>query len=304
MPSYRPPATPAQRHHHDAALAHAERHFTDPDMKARDAAILQGISERVLRASLNACGTGWRAITTDLRMARAEKLLAETKYEIWAVARLCGYRSPPAFAKAFAQRNGVSPAHWRVRNGGPARAGGPTGAFYKPAARAQALKAGEEPPSSSRGSMSPGDHAIQSCEIDEAHARIDDWRILHCEWGSAVSIQELAEESMCPRHLSDQPASYWRARTVEFAAWVDENEERLRREKGKARRPGTSLGEDFVTPEQELQHARAAIIWERMRTLRDARLRANCRLALYAATLVLAWHVPAHGIAWLTGLIR
>jgi AraC-like DNA-binding protein len=232
MPSYhRPPATPAQRRHHDAALAHAERHFTDPDMRAQDAAILLGISDRVLRDCLGACDTSWREITSDLRMARAEKLLAETKYEISVIARLCGYRSAPAFAAAFGARYRVSPAQWRVRNGGPARAGGPTGAFYKPAARVQALKAGEEPPLSSRGSMTSGDNAIQSCEIDEAHARIDDWRILHCEWGSGVGISELAEESMHPRHLSDRPASYWRVRAVEFVAWVDENEERLRREK-------------------------------------------------------------------------
>lgn len=231
MPSYRPPATPGQRRHYDAALAHAERHFTDPDMKAQDAAILLGISDRVLRECLSACGTSWREITSDLRMARAEKLLAEAKYEIWAVARLCGYRSAPAFAKAFAERHDSTPTQWRVRKGGPARAGGPTGAFYKPAARAHALKIGEEPPPSRRGSMTPGEHAIRLCEIDEAHARIDDWRILHCEWGSGVSISELAEESMRPRHLSDRPVSYWRARSVEFAAWVDENEERLRREK-------------------------------------------------------------------------
>jgi hypothetical protein len=59
-----------------------------------------------------------------------------------------------------------------------------------------------------------------------------------------------------------------------------------------------------VSPEEEFERARAAVMWERMRALRDARLRANCRLALYAATLALAWHVPAHGVAWLTGLIR
>lgn len=230
MPSYRPPATPAQRRHHDAALAHAQRHFTDPDMKASDAAILYGVSDRVMRDSLCACGTSWRKITRELRMARAEKLLAESTYEIWAIARLCGYRSAPAFAKAFAERHGSSPAQWRVRRGGPARAGGPTGAFYKPAARAQALKAGEEPPPSRRASMTPGEHAIQSCEIDEAHARIDDWRILHSEPGPGVSIQELADETMHPRHLSDRPASYWRARAVEFDAWVSENEERLARD--------------------------------------------------------------------------
>lgn len=175
MSSYRPPATAAQRRHHAAAVAHAERHFTDPDMKAKDAAIRHGISDRVLRDSLKACSTSWRTITSELRMTRAQKLLAETKYEISAVARMCGYRSPPAFANAFAQHNGASPAQWRVRRGGPARAGGPTGAFYTPAARTQALKAGEEPPPNRRGSMTPGEHAIQSCEIDEAHARIADF---------------------------------------------------------------------------------------------------------------------------------
>lgn len=44
-----------------------------------------------------------------------------------------------------------------------------------------------------------------------------------------------------------------------------------------------------MSPEEKFEHARAAIMWERMRALRDARLRANCRLALYAATLALAW---------------
>jgi hypothetical protein len=79
--------------------------------------------------------------------------------------------------------------------------------------------------------MTPGEHAIQICEIDEARAPIDDWRILHCEWGSGASIQEVLHESMCPRHLSDRPASYWRGRAVEFDAWVAENEKRLAHEK-------------------------------------------------------------------------
>ena len=63
-------------------------------------------------------------------------------------------------------------------------------------------------------------------------------------------------------------------------------------------------GVGVVTPEQELERARAAAMWERVRTLRDARLRANCRLTLYTATLALAWRVPAHGLAWVTSLIR
>ena len=64
------------------------------------------------------------------------------------------------------------------------------------------------------------------------------------------------------------------------------------------------MGKGVVSPQRELERARAAAMWERVRALRDARLRANCRLALYAATLALAWHVPAHGLAWLMSLIR
>jgi hypothetical protein len=59
-----------------------------------------------------------------------------------------------------------------------------------------------------------------------------------------------------------------------------------------------------VSQERELERALAAFMWERVRALRDARLRANCRLALYAATLALAWRVPAHDLAWVTSLIR
>jgi transcriptional regulator GlxA family with amidase domain len=127
MDSYRPPATPAQRNHHAAALAHAERHFTDPAMKAQDAAILRGISVRVMRESLSACGTSWREITSTLRMARAEKLLDETTYEVWAVARLCGYDSPPAFANAFAKCHNAAP-----RPGGASKRAAPRGRAARP----------------------------------------------------------------------------------------------------------------------------------------------------------------------------
>ena len=65
-----------------------------------------------------------------------------------------------------------------------------------------------------------------------------------------------------------------------------------------------ALGQGVVSPERELERARAALAWERMRTLRDARLRANIRLALYAATLAAAWNVPAHWITWLAAQVR
>lgn len=59
-----------------------------------------------------------------------------------------------------------------------------------------------------------------------------------------------------------------------------------------------------MTPEEEFERARAAIMWERARALRDARLRANCRLLLCAGMLALVSHIPLHSLAWLGALMR
>lgn len=64
------------------------------------------------------------------------------------------------------------------------------------------------------------------------------------------------------------------------------------------------MAEGLVSPDLDLEHARAAMMWERVRTQRDARLRANARLALYAATVAVALHVPAYGLTWLMHLLR
>lgn len=226
MQTEAPSPTPAQTRHHEAALGYAERHFSDPDMSALDAAIFQGISDRTLRESLAACGTTWRAITQNLRLSRASELLRHSTFEVAVVARLSGYRSAPALAAAFRRQHGLTPAEWRRQHGGPARAGGATGASYRAAERARALREGTNPPPRFRG-PGAGDHAIEQCEIDEAHERIKDRRILCCEWGGGVSIQELAEEVTHPRHLRDMSLSFWRERAEEFDQWVQDSESRL-----------------------------------------------------------------------------
>jgi hypothetical protein len=45
------------------------------------------------------------------------------------------------------------------------------------------------------------------------------------------------------------------------------------------------------------------MMWERVRAQRDVRLRANARLAIYAVTVALALHAPAHGLTWLLHLL-
>lgn len=60
----------------------------------------------------------------------------------------------------------------------------------------------------------------------------------------------------------------------------------------------------LVKPGRELERARTALMCERMRTLRDARLRANIRLTLSVLALAAAWPAPAHWLAWLAGLAR
>jgi AraC-like DNA-binding protein len=214
--------TRAQRFHYEEAKDFAERHFTDPNVRAEDAAVYAGVSARTLRGSLGACGTTWRELVRDLRLERARGLLRTTKHEIWAVARMCGYDSAPAFAKAFRASTELAPHEFRRGTGGPARAGGPTGAFYRPAARARALRVGEEPPTRS-SAPSASEETVVLVEISEATERISDRRRLGVRdplGGS--SIAELAEERHNPKYLRDR-AAFWRARRADYDAWIEEN---------------------------------------------------------------------------------
>jgi hypothetical protein len=65
-----------------------------------------------------------------------------------------------------------------------------------------------------------------------------------------------------------------------------------------------AVEQGLVSPGRELERARAALMWERTRTLRDARLRANVRLTLSVLALAAAWPSPAHWLAWLAGPAR
>jgi hypothetical protein len=63
-----------------------------------------------------------------------------------------------------------------------------------------------------------------------------------------------------------------------------------------------AVEQGLVSQGRELERASAALVWERMRTLRDARIRANIRLTLSILALAAAWPAPAHWLAWLARL--
>jgi AraC-like DNA-binding protein len=167
--------------------------YSDPGLSVRDVARSIGVSERQVRRVFDAGLTSFRAELLKRRMERAAELLAGTVFLISKVARLAGYESAPAFAAAFKRYYGASPVEWRIERGGPRRAGGPTGAFYKPAEQARARRRGRRSPSR-RTALTGGDDAVLLAKIDEARARLvareDD-----AGQPPAFSLDELAAET-------------------------------------------------------------------------------------------------------------
>lgn len=202
------PDAPAADYHHRLARDFAERHFSDPHLTIDDAAAYAGVHPRTLVRSLAACGTSWHPMVHALRLAHAKQLLQSTRYPIDDVARLSGYRSRSAFARAFAQATGLKPSEYRRAKKGPARAGGATGAFAR----------GKRPV---RPGMAAGSEAVMAQETHEAHHRVADRHELERGFPGA-SIAEIAEEVVSPRRMREDPA-YWRERRREFDRWVEEN---------------------------------------------------------------------------------
>jgi AraC-like DNA-binding protein len=201
----------AAKYHHAMARDFAERHFTDPDVTIADAAAYAGVHPRTLARSLSACGTSWHPLLHELRVARAKQLLETTRYPIDDVARLSGYSSRSAFARAFGQAAGLKPSEYRRAKKGPARAGGATGAFAK---RKRPVRPG----------MTAGFDAVMAQQTHEAQERVADRHELERGYPGA-SIAEIAAEVTSPRRMREDPA-YWREGRREFERWVEENNAR------------------------------------------------------------------------------
>jgi len=148
----------------------------------------------------------------DLRCALAADLLAGTNYKIDDIARLSGYSSASAFAKVFREEYKISPSEYRRAKKGPARAGGPTGAFAR---NALAWRPGIE----------TGAYAVCRQRMDEARARIEDRSWLESFGQNLEWAGELFAEMKSPRHLRDDP-EHWHERHQALADWIDANERR------------------------------------------------------------------------------
>jgi transcriptional regulator GlxA family with amidase domain len=73
-----------------------------------------GLSERSLQRRLAAAtGLSLRHYLAELRLARAEHLLANSELALIHVAQDCGFASAAAFSRAFSKRHGAAPGAWR-----------------------------------------------------------------------------------------------------------------------------------------------------------------------------------------------
>lgn len=212
-----PPPLPAFRRKHVALVrAYAKQHFTDPELRLEDVAIFYDLAERTLREALNLDNTSWRHELKVLRLDRAELLLKTTPYRVSEVARLAGYKSASAFAKAFHERFRLTPREFRRGAGGRARAGGPTGASFRAGRRA----GGENVTGRQGTGLTPGERAIRAQQNAEASARVSDMNMLDGGelWPSTEEIESRQGERMRDR------ADHWRQCRREFQAWVEEND--------------------------------------------------------------------------------
>lgn len=71
------------------------------------------MSVRTLSRYLLAEGTNWRDLTTELRMAKAKKLIRDSHLSIEEIAHNVGFSSASAFSVAFSRSTGLSPQEFR-----------------------------------------------------------------------------------------------------------------------------------------------------------------------------------------------
>ena len=102
------------------ALAHLEKHFTEPldvDLLAR----LAGMSRRsFFRVFGQVTGKGPQGYLMHLRIMKAAKLLSFTEKNVTETAFECGFEDSNYFSRQFRQIMGTSPRQFKLRNFAPA----------------------------------------------------------------------------------------------------------------------------------------------------------------------------------------
>lgn len=109
----------------ETARAVGRSHLADPRLSVDWLAQAAGCSPdhltRRFRAETENSVVAW---ITDERIALAQRLLAEGKYQVAEVAWACGFAQPSYFIRVFRARTGVTPLAWRRAQAG-ARGGRP-----------------------------------------------------------------------------------------------------------------------------------------------------------------------------------
>lgn len=72
-----------------------------------------GVSPRTVRRMLNVEGTNYRDMIREVKMKRAEHLLADTPLSIEQISEASGFDNPQSFRQAFRQWRRMSPREWR-----------------------------------------------------------------------------------------------------------------------------------------------------------------------------------------------
>lgn len=95
-------------------LAYLERHCGRPLAIADLARHLGLSSDRTTHAVKEACGRGFVALLTDLRLERAAALLRLSDLPVAELAQDTGFGSLSQFHRQFRRRYGVAPLRWRL----------------------------------------------------------------------------------------------------------------------------------------------------------------------------------------------
>lgn len=74
-----------------------------------------GAHPRGLQRRLRECGTSFRDVLQDVRQELAESYLRHSSIAVLELADMLGYRNASAFSRAFKQRSGLAPDHWRMQ---------------------------------------------------------------------------------------------------------------------------------------------------------------------------------------------
>ena len=86
-------------------------------LSLREQAAFQGVSPSELRRAVQgATGVGPKEFVLQLRMSRAQSLLADTSLPVQRISRLVGYEDPAYFSRLFSERTGQSPTHFRMEH--------------------------------------------------------------------------------------------------------------------------------------------------------------------------------------------